>query len=99
MCLPLQAVHWQRQRGSQRGLHSSSTGPLKLATVQWAASRLKRGGWRSSLTLPPPSPPRPQDRVYATPRVEVLLNTTVDDAYGNGVLQGLRPRNGATREV
>jgi len=47
----------------------------------------------------PPHPLTPQDRVYATPRVEVHLNTTVEDAFGNGVLQGLKTKDVATGSV
>jgi thioredoxin reductase len=37
--------------------------------------------------------------VFSTPRVEVKLNTTIEDAYGNGVLQGLKTKNVSTGEV
>jgi thioredoxin reductase len=49
------------------------------------------------------SPARPtnqkQERVFSTPRVEVHLNTTIEDAYGNGVLQGLKTKNATTGAV
>lgn len=40
--------------------------------------------------------------MLSTPRVEVLLNTSVEDAYGSGVMQGLRIKDaasGQTREL
>ncbi|GBG00126.1 thioredoxin-disulfide reductase [Raphidocelis subcapitata] len=40
-----------------------------------------------------------QERVFATPRVQVHLNTTIEDAYGNGVLQGLKTKNVSTGGV
>lgn len=40
-----------------------------------------------------------QDRALNSPRITVHMNTTVEDAYGDGVLQGLRIKNVATGEV
>ncbi|KAI8466222.1 MAG: chloroplastic NADPH-dependent thioredoxin reductase [Monoraphidium minutum] len=40
-----------------------------------------------------------QDRVLSTPRVEVLLNTTIEDAYGGDVLSGLKVKDVASGAV
>lgn len=40
-----------------------------------------------------------QDRAFNTPRVKVHLNTVIEDAFGNGVLQGLKIKNVKTGHV